>query len=154
MVDLPCPTTVPVSVIYLRSLLVLSPCLGSLSGVHSKPEKKTLELVGSFTSSRLPKLHCSTQIVSRDSSMKLLDIRTLSRILERRREVDIPSEPSVVPKCLQDSRISTHDIQRKEEIQRTATLLPFESVKNSRSKRTPFPRANLPRIFSQPACCL
>jgi hypothetical protein len=57
---------------------VLGPCLGNLSGVHSKPEKKNLELVELLTSSRVPKPHCSIQIVSKDSSKKLLDIQTLA----------------------------------------------------------------------------
>jgi hypothetical protein len=53
-----CPTTIRIRAIYWRSFSVLSPCLRSLPGAHSKPEKKILESVGSFSSSRFPKPHC------------------------------------------------------------------------------------------------
>jgi hypothetical protein len=86
VVDLPSPTTLRVSVIYLRSFWVLRHYFSAAIqlrqslGTHSKPEREIWESVELFTSSRLPKLHCSIQIINKYSLKKLPGIETLSQV--------------------------------------------------------------------------
>src|SRR5271156_5265080 len=49
-------------------------------GTYSKPKRKLGRPVELFTNSRLPKLHCSIQIISKYTLKKLQGIETLSQV--------------------------------------------------------------------------
>lgn len=115
MINLPCPTTIWISVIILQFIGHWNVCsatqytLSSLSAPQRTPEG-TLRGSDLFTSFESPKLHCSTQSISKYSSkycMTMLCTWQCDCESKTRHEVvDIPSKSRVISKCLRVFRLS------------------------------------------------